>query len=82
MDVMATIIMVIGDTIDASTAACPKTKAPTILMAVVMLLGLLISLSLNTSNIVINNMISKKVGKGTPSLCTAREISSLSGIVF
>ena len=68
IDVMATTIIVIGETIEASTAACPSTRAPTILIAVVILLGLLISLSLSTSNTVINNIISKKVGKGTPSL--------------
>ena len=68
IDVIATIMMVIGETIEASTAACPRTSAPTILIAVVILLGLLMSLSLSTSKTVINSMISKNVGKGTPSL--------------
>ena len=56
------------DTIPASTAACPKTKAPTILMAADILLGLLKSLSLNISKMVVSKIISKVVGKGTPSL--------------
>ena len=82
MDVMATTMMVIGDTMEASTADWPRTRAPTILMAVVAPTGLRMSLSLSISNIAVNMIISRNVGKGTPSLWTARDISSLSGIVF
>ena len=82
IDVKATTMTVIGETMPASTAACPKTKAPTILMAADILLGLRKSLSLSISNMVVSNIISKAVGKGTPSLWMARDIRSLSGIVF
>ena len=82
IEVNATTITVIGETIPASTAAWPSTKAPTILMAADMLFGLLMSLSLSISNIVVSNIISNVVGKGTPSLCMARDINNLSGIVF
>ena len=68
IDVKATTMTVIGETIPASTAACPRTKAPTILMAADILLGLLKSLSLKISKMVVSKIISKVVGKGTPSL--------------
>ena len=68
IDVMATIMTVIGETIPASTAACPKTRAPTILMAADILLGDLMLLSLIISNMVVKRIISKDMGKGTPSL--------------
>ena len=59
IDVKATTMTVIGETMPASTAACPKTKAPTILMAADILLGLRKSLSLSISNMVVSNIISK-----------------------
>ena len=81
IDVKATTITVIGETIPASTAACPKTKAPTILMAADILLGLLKSLSLNISKIVVSKIISKVVGKGTPSLWIAKDINNLGNLI-
>ena len=46
-ELIPTIIIVIGDTIPASTAACPKTKAPTIDIELLPLPENLKSLSLN-----------------------------------
>mgnify|MGYP003294587075 CR=1 FL=1 len=65
---MPTIIIVIGDTIPASTAACPRTSAPTIEIELPPLPGNLISLSLNISHTI--NIINASIvaGKGTPCL--------------
>ena len=67
MAVMAIIIIMMGDTMPALTAASPRIRAPTIDRALPPL-GFLKSLSLNISKEVIMMKASKKAGKGTPSL--------------
>ena len=81
-DEIPTIIMVIGDTIPASTAACPNTSAPTIEMELPPLPGNLKSLSLNIWNIIIMTNISNTVEKGTPSLWTEKLIKRPLGIAY
>ena len=71
----------IGDTIPAFTAASPNTRAPTILIEDPIALGIRISLSLRISKVVMRIKISKMVGIGTPSRCTAIEMSSRSGMI-
>ena len=63
--VMAIMIIMIGETIPALTAASPKTRAPTIDRALVVKVGSLKSHSFNISKDDSINMASKKVGKGT-----------------
>ena len=63
--VIATIIIMIGLTIPALTAASPIINAPNMLDALPKLLGNLISVSLNTSQIISMIMISIIDGKGT-----------------
>ena len=81
VEATTTTITVIGETIPAATAASPKTNAPTILTAVPIELGSLISLSLNISNVMLKIRISIAVGNGTPCLCVFRETNNLSGII-
>ena len=61
----ATTIIIIGDIIPAETAASPNINPPSIDALEPILLGILISLSLNISNaiVIINN--SKNAGNGT-----------------
>ena len=80
-DVIATTITTMGETIPAFTAASPKTKAPTILMEVPIVSGSRISLSLRISKVAIKIITAKEVGKGTPALWTANEISRVSGMI-
>ena len=79
--VMATTIIMIGDTIPADTAASPKIKAPTMEMAELAKLGSLKSLSLNISNDRIINIASVNVENGTFFLCAAILISNSMGII-
>ena len=79
-DEIPTIIIVIGETIPASTAAWPKTKAPTIEIELPPLPGKRISLSLNIWNIKLITIISKTVEKGTPSLWIEKFIKRPLGI--
>ena len=66
--VIATTIIIIGDTIPALTAASPSIKAPTIESVLPDTLFDLISLSLRISNENIMIIASTKAGNGTPSL--------------
>ena len=81
MAVMASIIIMIGDTIPALTAASPKMRAPTMEMADPPIFGILRSPSLNISNdsSIIN--ASKNAGNGTVLLWDAKFISSSSGSI-
>ena len=81
MAVIAIIIIIIGDTIPAATAASPNIKAPTIDRALPAGFGTLISLSLNISKAIIIIIASKKAGKGTPSLWVAKLTSKSVGII-
>ena len=63
--VMASIIIIIGDTIPALTAASPRIRAPTIEIADPPMFGIRISPSLKISNDKSINKASKKAGNGT-----------------
>ena len=65
---VAIVINMIGETIPADTAASPSTIAPNIDIADPEKFGILISLSLSTSNIKIIPNASTMAGKGTPAL--------------
>ena len=78
MDVMATTIIIIGDTIPADTAASPNIRAPTMDRELLAKLGIFKSLSLNISKENIISIASIKAEKGTFSLCPA--ILSRSGV--
>ena len=81
IDVMAIIIIIIGETIPALTAASPKIRAPTIDIAELAKLGSFRSLSLNISNAMVIKRASKKAENGTFSLCAAMlTISSVGSI--
>ena len=73
---MAIIIIIIGETIPADTAASPRIRAPTMDRAELAKLGNFKSLSLNISKDVIISMASIKVEKGTFSLCAAMLVKS------
>ena len=79
-DDIPTIIMVMGDTIPASTAAWPNTKAPTIEIEELPLPGNLKSLSLSIWNIKLITNISNTVENGTPSFCIDKLINNPLGI--
>ena len=81
MAVMATTIIIIGETIPALTAASPRMRAPTIEMAELAKLGSFRSVSLNISNEVIIMIHSVNVEKGTFSLWAAMLINSSMGII-
>ena len=68
MALIATTIIIIGETIPALTAASPKTSPPKIEMAVPIEEGIRISLSLKISNEIIIKIASIKAGKGTDTL--------------
>ena len=65
IDVIATIMIIIGDTIPALTAASPRIKAPTIERAELAKLGNFKSLSLRISNAIVINNASTKAENGT-----------------
>ena len=67
--VIATIIIMMGDTKPADTAASPKTNAPKIEIAEPQFEGKRTSDSLNISQIKRVNIHSKKAGKGTSIRC-------------
>ena len=69
-------IITIGDTMLAETAASPSISAPTTFIALPEKLGEWISASLRTSKVKTKRSTSTAVGKGTPSLCAAKEISN------
>ena len=79
--VIATTIIMIGDTIPADTAASPNINAPTIDRAEFAKLGNFKSLSFNNSNAAIIRAHSIKVGKGTDSLWAAMLVNSSVGII-
>ena len=81
MAVMATIIIIIGDTIPALTAASPKINAPTIDIAELAKLGNFKSLSLKISKANIIKRHSANVEKGTFFLCAAILINNSVGII-
>ena len=81
MEVIATTIIIMGDTIPAFTAASPNIKAPTMEMAELAKLGNLRSLSLNISKERIIRIHSKKAEKGTSSLWAAILINNSVGII-
>src|SRR5699024_11300815 len=74
--VVAIIITIGALTKPASTAACPNTKAPTILTAEPTVLGNLTPDSLIRSNIIVINKASTITGNDTPSLAPAIVINS------
>ena len=63
--VMATTIIMIGDTIPALTAASPNISAPTTERAEFDIFGILKSVSLNISNDKVIRRVSTRAGKGT-----------------
>ena len=75
------IIIIIGLTILADTAASPKISAPNMLIEELKLLGNLISLSLSISQIKIIKNVSIVAGKGIPSFCVMKLVRSKAGIV-
>ena len=77
---VAIIINIIGETIPADTAASPSTIAPNIDIAEPEKFGILISLSLSTSNIKIIPSASTMAGKGTPALWAAKLVRRVVGI--
>ena len=77
--VTASIIIIIGDTIPALTAASPRIRAPTTEIADPPIFGIRISLSLNISKDKSINSASKKAGKGTVLLWEAKFIRSSNG---
>ena len=81
MAVIATTIIIIGDTIPAFTAASPKISAPTIEMAELAKLGNFRSLSLRISKAIIISNASTNVENGTLSLCAAILINNCVGMI-
>ena len=81
MAVIATTIIIIGDTIPALTAASPRISAPTIEIAELAKLGSFKSLSRSISKAIIIKRHSIKAGKGTFSLWAAILIKRLVGII-
>ena len=81
IEVIATTIITIGDTIPALTAASPKTRAPTILIAAPIGDGIRMLLSRKISKVIIIIITSKAVGKGTPSCWIAKDINNSLGII-
>ena len=81
MAVMASTIIIIGDTIPALTAASPSIRAPTTEIAVPPIFGIRISLSLNISKERSIIRASKKAGKGTLLLCEAKFMSNSKGSI-
>ena len=79
--VIASMIIIIGDTIPALTAASPSIRAPTTEIAVPPIFGIRISLSLKRSNERSIIRASKKAGKGTLLLCEAKLINNSNGII-
>ena len=79
-DIAITMIM-IGDIRPASTAAWPKTKAPTIDIDEPTTNGTLVSASLSISKLSQRSNASIKDGKGTPSLCILKLIRTEVGSV-
>ena len=82
IDVMATTIIIIGDTIPALTAASPKINAPTIEMADDAKLGNFKSLSLKISNDIIISIASMNVENGTFSLWAAMLVNKGVGSIY
>lgn len=78
-DETAIIIIIIGDIRPASTAACPKTNAPTIDIDVPTTKDILVSDSFNISNIRNITSASTTLGKGTPCLWIEKLINKLVG---
>ena len=81
-EVMAITIIIIGDTIPASTAALPNIKAPTVDIALVVKFGLLRSLSRNISKEIIIIIASINAGNGTDALWIAKLKSNFWGSIF
>ena len=81
MPVIATIIIRIGLTIPALTAACPKITAPTMPIVGPRGEGTLNPASRMTSKEISSSKISKIIGNGTPSLEEIIEKSSSVGII-
>ena len=80
-DDIAITMIIIGDIIPASTAACPKTKAPTIDIDEPTTNGTLVSASLSISKLSQRSNASIKEGKGTPSRCILKLIRTEVGSV-
>ncbi|MNN19427.1 hypothetical protein D3C81_1326700 [compost metagenome] len=76
-----TTITIAPDTKPACTAACPKTRAPTIEMAGPMTRGIRTPASRMTSKISSIAKASYKAGRGAPSRCPAKVIRSVVGII-
>ena len=70
-----------GLTKPAFTAASPSTKAPTIERALPNVDGVLISVSLNISNVTVRTKGSIIVGNGTPCFCIAKLTNNPGGII-
>ena len=81
-EVRAIMIIIIGDTIPASTAALPNIRAPTVDIALVVKFGLLRSHSLNISKAVIMRMASMNAGKGTLARWEVKLINNSYGNIF
>ena len=79
IDVIAIIIIIIGDTIPASTAAWPSIRAPTIERELVVKFGNLNSLSFSISKDTNIISASVKAEKGTFSLWVAKLINNFNG---
>ena len=76
MEVMAIMMIIIGETIPADTAASPSISAPTIESAEFAKLGSFKSLSLKISKAIVISNASMNVEKGTFSLWAAMLIKS------
>lgn len=75
-DDKAIIIIIIGEINPASTAACPRTNAPTIDIEEPSTDGTLVSASLSISNVRKSSSASTDDGNGTPSLWIEKLIST------
>ena len=78
--VIAIIIIIIGDTIPAATAASPSTKPPSIEIDELAACDILKSLSLSISNDIIINIASINAEKGTNALPALKINNKLRGI--